>query len=165
MSRSRIFLGWNYQMHPMNHFRIWIYCAPCVKQRLWLKCAPSNFWDLSQINSIYALLSQIQLCHDYKFSWGHSWLKVGGGGRKNILMDGGWIVPINCQQVLNNDLSIWAMLCDWALILKWKKCFCRQGNEEDFPEPESDTVNISWSCEKNALKQYHKNKVSLRTIW
>ena len=44
------------------------------------------------------------------------------------------------------------------MVTKLKKCFCRQGNEEDFPEPESDTVNMSWSCEKNALKQYRNKK-------
>ena len=32
MSRSHIFWGWNYQMHPMNHFRIWIYCTPPSKK-------------------------------------------------------------------------------------------------------------------------------------
>ena len=58
----------------------------------------------------------------------------------------------------NNNLSICAMLCERALITKLKKCFCRQGNEEDFPEPESDTVNMCWSCEKNALKQYRNKK-------
>ena len=53
------FLRWNNQIHPMNHFRIWIYCAP-LKQRIWPKCAPSNFWDLNQINLIYALLSRVR---------------------------------------------------------------------------------------------------------
>ena len=70
----------------MNYFRIWIYCAP-FEQKIRPKCAPSNLWDLSQINLIYALLSRIQLCQDHAFFGRHSWPKVGGGGHKNILMD------------------------------------------------------------------------------
>ena len=52
------FGGELFQMRPMNHFRIWITCAP-FKQRMRLSYAPLNFWDLGRINLIYTLLSQI----------------------------------------------------------------------------------------------------------
>ena len=51
--------------------------------------APSNFWDLNQINLIYALLSRIQLCFDYALFEGDFWQKFGDGGHQNILMDRG----------------------------------------------------------------------------
>ena len=35
--------------------------GPPSNKKFLLKCAPSNFWDLNQINLIYALFSRIQL--------------------------------------------------------------------------------------------------------
>ena len=68
MSQLRVFCG------PTNHFRIWL------KKRIWLKCAPSNFWNLSQINLIYALLPRIQLDRDYALFGGHFWPKFSDRG-------------------------------------------------------------------------------------
>ena len=39
------------------------------------------------ISFIYAVLSQIQLCHDYALFGGHFLLKFDGKGHQNILMD------------------------------------------------------------------------------
>ena len=48
---------------------------------------------LCQINSIYALLSRIHHCRDYTLFGGHFWPTFGGGGRKNILVDQGSMLP------------------------------------------------------------------------
>ena len=40
----------------------------------------NGLWDVNQINFIYALLSQIQLCRDYALFEGHFWPKFGDGG-------------------------------------------------------------------------------------
>ena len=45
--------------------------------------------NLNQINLIYALLSQIQLCRDYALFEGHFCPKCGDGGHQNSLMDRG----------------------------------------------------------------------------
>ena len=37
----------------------------------------NGLWDVNQINFIYALLSQIQLCRDYALFEGHFWPKFG----------------------------------------------------------------------------------------
>ena len=52
--------------------------------RIWLKSAPSNFWDLDQINLSYALLSRIQICREYALFEGHFWPKFGAGGTKTF---------------------------------------------------------------------------------
>ena len=41
---------------------------------------PFNFWDLNQINLIYALLLQIQLCCEHALFEGHFWPKFCDGG-------------------------------------------------------------------------------------
>ena len=81
ISHLRPFCGSNHQIRPTNHIRIWLKWAT-FKPKFWLKCDPSNYWDLNQINYIYALLSRIQLCRDYALFEGHFWPKFGDGGTK-----------------------------------------------------------------------------------
>ena len=79
MSQLCFFCGSNHQIRPTNHIRIRLKWAP-FKQKFWLKCAPSNFWDLNQINLIYVFLSQIQFCREHSLFEGHFWPKFGDGG-------------------------------------------------------------------------------------
>ena len=109
MSQLRAFCGSNHQICPTNHIRIWLKWAP-FKQKFWLKHAPSNFWDLNQINLIYTLLSRIQRCSDYALFEGHFWPKFGdgtgiGGSHLQIDIWYGWPCPIIPHRLMILDCN------------------------------------------------------------
>ena len=46
-----------------------------LQTKILTQMCPFNFWDLNQINLIYALLLQIQLCREHALFEGHFWPK------------------------------------------------------------------------------------------
>ena len=83
MSQLCFVCGSNHPIRPTNHIRIRLKWAP-FKQKFWLRCHPSNFWDLSQINLIYAQLTRIQLYRDYTLFKRHFWPNLVTGGTKTF---------------------------------------------------------------------------------
>ena len=55
-----------------------------LQTKILTEMCSSNFWDLDQINLIYALFSRIQLCRDYAFFEGHFWPKLVTGALKHF---------------------------------------------------------------------------------
>ena len=63
---------------PKGHFW-WIHKGSAqmgpLQTKFLTQMCPFNFWDLNQINLIYALLLQIQLCREHALFEGHFWPK------------------------------------------------------------------------------------------